>query len=290
MSDLDVSWVTDFTCCLYGLGELTSCNLDGFDTSNGEIFDSFLGNCFGNNGYTPDVSKLNTSKGRSFKYCFDDWGGPTLDISGWDFSNCEPGGLEWAFSSFDDVTKIIMPEKFINYTPDFLEDPFGFTEASGTLYYPIKSSSQYVNSYFLEYAQEAGYNCVAQGNSPYNWSVQSGSWTSVSNNSSIEGFAWQSVSPGDNGSTVIRCTFSGVSSITFNCTNNGESGYDYLTIGSLDSSCTRTSYAYTMKNTTQSNYTFTCSTSQHYIEFCYSKDGSVSSDLDNAIIYIQNVS
>lgn len=160
LSDLDVSWVTDFTCCLYGLGELTSCNLDGFDTSNGEIFDGFLGNCFGNNGYTPDVSKLNTSKGKSFKSCFDDWGGTTLDIRGWDFSSCESGGLERMFIGFEDVTKIYMPEKFVDFQID--KSPFFWTESSGTLYYPEESQTQYEDSYFIQYAEEAGYNCVAQ--------------------------------------------------------------------------------------------------------------------------------
>ena len=66
------------------------------------------------------------------------------------------------------------------------------------------------------------------------WSVQSGDWQSSSNSNAVNGEAYTSVSPGTNGSTVIRCTFSGISSITFNCISNGESNYDYLTIGGLD--------------------------------------------------------
>lgn len=124
------------------------------------------------------------------------------------------------------------------------------------------------------------------------WDVQSGTWNSSSSSSSADGLSWTCVSPGTSGSTVIRCTFSGVTSITFNCVYNGESNYDYLTVGSLDTACTRSSYGTTLKGTsgTAKDITFTCDTGEHYVEFCYSKDGSVDTSPDNATVYVKSYS
>lgn len=120
----------------------------------------------------------------------------------------------------------------------------------------------------------------------------SGSWASSTSSSAIDGKLWTSNTISHSGSTVQRCTFSGITSITFNCVYNGESSYDYLTIGSLDSSCTRSSYRTSLQGTsgTAKDITFSCSTSQHYVEFCYSKDGSVSTSPDCAKVYIKSAS
>ncbi len=128
------------------------------------------------------------------------------------------------------------------------------------------------------------------GSASIEWSTQSGTWNPSSIPSAIDGVAYTCVSPGSNGSTVIRCTFSGVSSITFGCISEGESGWDYLTIGALDSVCTRTAYAHTLKSNafTTQTYTYTCDEGTHFVEFCYSKDSSVDEQPDNATVWVAN--
>ena len=121
------------------------------------------------------------------------------------------------------------------------------------------------------------------------WAVQTGNWTEGSNSSAKDGRQFTSVSPGTNGSTRLRCTFSGVTSITFNCVYNGEPNYDYLTVGNLDSTCTRDSYGTTLKGTsgTAKDITFSCDSGTHYVEFCYSKDSSVDTSPDCAVVYVK---
>lgn len=120
-----------------------------------------------------------------------------------------------------------------------------------------------------------------------NWSTISGTWNSSQYDQSKDGQKWTCVSPGADGSTVLRCTFSGLTSITFNCINNGENNYDYLTVGSLDTDCTRDNYNTSLQGTAGAkDITFTCDTGEHYVEFCYSKDYSVDQNPDNATIYI----
>lgn len=124
------------------------------------------------------------------------------------------------------------------------------------------------------------------------WATQSGTWNSSSNSSAKDGVQYTCVSPGHSGETVIRCTFSGITSITFNCVYNGENNYDYLTVGSLDTACTRTSYGTSLKGSTGTarDITFNCDTGSHYVEFCYSKDSSVDTSPDNATVYIKSYS
>lgn len=124
------------------------------------------------------------------------------------------------------------------------------------------------------------------------WSTISGTWNSNSNSSAADGVSYTCESPGADGSTVIRCTFSGISSITFNCVYNGESNYDYLTVGAIDSSCTRSTYGTSLKGKsgTAQDITYNCTTDTHYVEFCYSKDSSVDTDPDNATVYITTYS
>lgn len=126
----------------------------------------------------------------------------------------------------------------------------------------------------------------------FTWSTVSGSWTKGTQSSAVDGVKYTSVSPGARGSTRLRCTFSGVTSITFNCVYNGESNYDYLTVGSIDTACTRDSYGTTLKGTsgTARNITFSCTTASHYVEFCYSKDPFIDTSPDCAVVYIKSAS
>lgn len=121
-----------------------------------------------------------------------------------------------------------------------------------------------------------------------NWDTISGTWNSSQYDQSKDGQKWTCVSPGTDGSTVLRCTFSGLTSITFHCISDGEEHYDYLTIGSLDTNCTRDNYNTSLQGISgiAKDITFTCDTGEHYVEFCYSKDYSVDQNPDNATIYI----
>lgn len=116
----------------------------------------------------------------------------------------------------------------------------------------------------------------------------SGDWTQSEQVQAVDGVQYSSNNHTDNSSSVIRCTFAGVTSITFSCYSYGESCCDYLTVGNLDSPCQRGSGKTTVKNTT-TDITYTCDTGDHYVEFCYSKDGSVSTSPDEAIVYINSV-
>lgn len=144
---------------------------------------------------------------------------------------------------------------------------------------------------------ETGYNVPQLGNlnqyitlsvnKNFNWKVQSGTWTSSSNTSAVDGLEWKCSSPGNGGSTVMRCTFKGVTSITFYCYSGGEYSRDYLTVGNLDAPCTRTSYRKKFDETSGS-ISFTCDEGEHYVEFCYSKDGSYSASTDYARVYVDD--
>lgn len=124
------------------------------------------------------------------------------------------------------------------------------------------------------------------------WQTRSGTWNESSNSSAADGKQFTCVSPGSSGSTVLRCTFSGVSSIKFRCRYQGESNYDYLTVGAIDTACTRSSYGTSLKGTsgTWKEITYNCDSGEHYVEFCYSKDGSVDNAPDNAEVYITEYS
>ena len=121
----------------------------------------------------------------------------------------------------------------------------------------------------------------------------SGSWTSSQYSSAYNGVQYKSNKISDNGSTIFQITFSNVTSITFSCRSYGESNYDYMTIGNLDSTCSRTSYKTSLKGvsgpTTYTDVTFTTDGGTHYVQFCYSKDGSVSSNDDDCYVYIKSV-
>ena len=122
------------------------------------------------------------------------------------------------------------------------------------------------------------------------WETQSGVW-----NRALDPFGYDTYtceSPGDGGSTIIRCYFSGVTSITFRCVSNGEAGYDYLTIGYIDDYCDRDYYKDSLRSRSGmiTDVTYSCDTAEHYVEFCYSKDGSYSESTDNATVYVASYS
>jgi len=124
------------------------------------------------------------------------------------------------------------------------------------------------------------------------WQTRSGTWNESEYSPAADGKKFTCVSPGSSGSTVLRCTFSGVSSIKFRCRYQGESNYDYLTVGAIDTACTRSSYGTSLKGTsgTWKEITYDCYSGEHYVEFCYSKDGSVDNAPDNAEVYITEYS
>ena len=68
--------------------------------------------------------------------------------------------------------------------------------------------------------------------------------------------------------------------------------YNYLTVGNLDSTCTRNSYGTTLKGTsgTAKDITFSCDSGTHYVEFCYSKDDNVNTLPDCTTVYIKSYS
>ena len=123
------------------------------------------------------------------------------------------------------------------------------------------------------------------------WTVQSGTWNEESYNSAWDGVSYTCESPGTSGSTVIRYAWSGFTKITFNCVYYGENNYDYLTVGELDTACTRDSYKTSLKGNsgTARSITYSCDTGTHYVEFCYSKDGGLDTSPDNATVYIESV-
>lgn len=125
------------------------------------------------------------------------------------------------------------------------------------------------------------------------WTIQTGSWTSTNNSNAYDGLMWESNMHTDSGSTVIRCTFSGITNIKFDVLQNSEYNYDYLTAGELDTPCTRSSYSYTFKglpSTGADDCQYFCDSGEHFVEFCYSKDGSDSRGTDSATVYISTVS
>ena len=95
-----------------------------------------------------------------------------------------------------------------------------------------------------------------------------------------------------NQSTVQRVTVLGIREITFCGRNYAEAGYDFLTIGHIDTPCTRTSYSSklsTSSTTEWSTYKYILpDAGEHYIEFCFSKDSSASAGDDACYVYINS--
>ncbi len=117
-------------------------------------------------------------------------------------------------------------------------------------------------------------------------------WRNYNNSASKNSYSYESPKISHNESTIARIYFATSGSITFTVVSNGESNYDYLTIGEMDSDCTRDKYKYTMKGKagTTEKLTYSPNDSKlHYVEFCYSKDGSDDQGTDNATIYVSDI-
>lgn len=203
------------------------------------------------------------------------------------------GGTYHADSSTDVIYAGSGGSGFINTAANASYRPSGYTGLqldSGSTTAGQNSGDGYAKITVLGDGDSGGEG--DNGSASISWATRTGTWNESSKSAAADGKSFTCVSPGDSGSTVIRCTFSGVTSITFNCVYSGESNYDYLTVGNIDSSCTRDSYGTTLKGTsgTAKDITFTCDTGTHYVEFCYSKDGSVSTSPDNATVYCKSYS
>lgn len=101
------------------------------------------------------------------------------------------------------------------------------------------------------------------------------------------------------GYAQFKVTWSGLESITFLYRSDGESNYDFLVINGLDkpkftsapSQSTSGILAHTYGKQTKTYFTLTIDTpdkGEHFVWFCYRKDGSVDSNSDRAFIGVPN--
>lgn len=174
------------------------------------------------------------------------------------------------------------------------------TTIVGSELFPIPSGTGYEHGHLghgyarITVLQSEDSGGGSSSSATISWSTISGVWNSTSHSASSEGIAFTCESPGANNSAILRCTFSGITSITFTCVSNGESNYDYLTVGDLNSACTRESYSSTFQgdagNVRDIAFDFHGNSSERYIEFCYSKDASLDTQPDNATVYIKSYS
>lgn len=209
------------------------------------------------------------------------------------------GGTSYADNSLDTVEYGGGGSGFVNIAANAIYRPSGYTGLQLESGQTIDGRNSFVTPSGYGSAQGHQGNgyakitvCNPDGTYPkpettlnVTWS---GDWTQSEQVQAVDGVQYSSNNHTDNSSSVIRCTFAGVTSITFSCYSYGESCCDYLTVGNLDSPCQRGSGKTTVKNTT-TDITYTCDTGDHYVEFCYSKDGSVSTSPDEAIVYIKSV-
>lgn len=128
----------------------------------------------------------------------------------------------------------------------------------------------------------------------YRWEVQSGGWyTEPEETFSVEGISHINYNINDDESTTIRCYFKGEpgDKIVFGCISRGEQNFDYLVIGGIDAYCDRWNFLYTMNGDANNMRYYTYyvyDNEEHYVDFCYSKDSSVTNYPDNCVIYISN--
>ena len=179
-----------------------------------------------------------------------------------------------------------------NYTKVTYSGIDGGTHTITVVYKKDYSVNNYDDKGYILVPKSNNDNDTTTDTQKITWSILSGTWTSSSSSSAADGEKWTCSSPGSDNSTVIRCTFNGITNITFNCLSQGENNWDYLTVGALDSSCERGIYETSLQGSsgTARDITYSCDTGQHYVEFCYSKDSSVDTNPDNAIVYIKSYS
>lgn len=152
------------------------------------------------------------------------------------------------------------------------------------------------------------YKATAQedyGFVPITWEIQKGQWNNSEETNAVDNQRFTCVSPGTNGMTTLRCTFTGISSITFTYRSDAESTYDYLIISKLDtdfSNITSWNASGTYSNSAVQDYTRGYQNSwrsytyqienpeeQHFVEFMFGKDSSQDTQPDNAQVYISNI-
>lgn len=271
--DLKLYKVTTSTSTSTSSNYTTSGGEGGGTTGNGS-YKGTQSSASGNGGFGYGANMTTTN----YMYCGGAGGG------GW-----YGGGTSYADSSTGAIYYGSGGSGFVNTAANSSYRPSGYTGLeldSGSTTTGQNSGNGYAKITVL------GDSDGGSGSGSITWATQSGTWTESSSSSAADGKSFTCTSPGTSGSTVIRCTFSGVTSITFNCVYNGESNYDYLTVGSLDTACTRSSYGTTLKGTsgTAKSITFSCDSGEHYVEFCYSKDSSVDTSPDNATVYVESYS
>lgn len=244
----------------------------------------------------------------------------TGELIGTDGSTYLPSDKLTSFQSIEDPSTNYYSSSYISYPPapsPYLYDAESDTYSRNPKYYSTEKSTANALSDFngkqntatiLTYAtaQEdwrtsMGHDAVPEEtelqdtetskNLEVSWAVQSGNWTEIAEENALDGKKFKSVSPGGNGSTVIRCTFQGNAGdkIVFSCYSNGESKYDYLTVGEIDTACTRNSSKYSFKSQNGKTVAYTYNipdSEEHYVEFCYSKDSSGDAAPDCGEIYV----
>lgn len=187
------------------------------------------------------------------------------------------GGLYWTSTQYDYDNSWVMDLGYGRLDYSYLLNPL-----NSRAFTTLKSD---------EWSEEEG---GSGGDFPsdvdISWESQVGLWRIGVDASGNE--TYTSENPGDDGSAIIRCYFSGVTSITFSCVSNGENNFDYLTIGFIDNYCTRDYFQESLrgKRGVITDVTYICDIGEHYVEFCYSKDSSDSVSPDNATVYVASYS
>lgn len=126
------------------------------------------------------------------------------------------------------------------------------------------------------------------------WQTRSGTWNRGISLAAYDEKQFVCVSPGSDGSTVIRCTITnaGGKTATFVYRSDAESTYDYCAVNKLDTACTRSNNAASTSGKQGQDLTYSVTIpddNAHFVEFCYSKDSSVDTQPDNATVYLKSI-
>lgn len=144
------------------------------------------------------------------------------------------------------------------------------------------------------------------GTTSYVWTKL---WPAASMTIDLNGNQWNASGTASNGNTIYKSQnagihnsqysmyfrFEGYSTIEIYARSNGESNYDYLWIGDLDSnSLSDSTHKVTTKgspSTSFTKYTWTVSDKgSHFIKLTYKKDSSANNNEDAAFCYLGNCS
>lgn len=168
---------------------------------------------------------------------------------------------------------------------------------------PVTLHWNFVNSYTVNGKK---YFPKYIGEAPeINWEVQTGEWIESEGDKAVDGKMFTCISPGTSKTTVIRCTFKNMSSITFNFRSDAESTYDYLIASKLDASLSSieswsSTQAYIDENVQEhtrgsqglwKKVTYSIPNNvegEHFVEFMFGKDHLSDVQPDNAKVYISD--